>query len=73
MLIGYEELKKHFGGNTIAELVIKLKQNRIPYLIGKGSKPVTTETAINAAMGISSINTLDTQPKPASDVDFKVL
>ncbi|MEZ5537591.1 MAG: hypothetical protein R3F02_18480 [Thiolinea sp.] len=70
MIVGYEELKKHFGGGTIAEVVINLKRNKVKYLIGKGNKPVTTEAAINAAMGITPGQPVNETPPPPI---FKVM
>ncbi len=70
MIVGYDDLKKHFGGGTVAEVVLNLKKNKIPYLIGKGNKPVTTEVAINTAMGITPGQPgSETPPSPT----FKVL
>jgi len=52
-IISYEELQQHFGGSSAAEVVVRLKNARVKFFIGKRNKPFTTITALNFAIGIN--------------------
>ena len=51
-LITYEQLKEVFGGSSVAELVVSLESQNIPYITGKRGRPTTTFSALNHALGI---------------------
>ncbi len=51
-LITYEQLKEAFGGSSIAELVVRLESQNIPYKLGKRGSPFTTFSALNYALGL---------------------
>lgn len=63
MIIDYEELKRHFGGTTTAEVAANLSRSGVRYMTGKRGKPFTTETALNAAMGITPATLNDNRPQ----------
>ncbi|HPQ96198.1 MAG: DUF4224 domain-containing protein [Thiothrix sp.] len=50
MLIGYDELKRHFGGSSRADVAARLKKMGIRYLLRPDGRPVTTLDAVNAAL-----------------------
>lgn len=52
MIISYKTLQEHFGGNSIAEVTVNLQKANVKFLLGKGLRPFTTETALNHAMGL---------------------
>ncbi len=52
MLISYKILKKYFGGTTAADVVVRLKNAEVGYILGKKGQPFTTEAALNKAMNI---------------------
>lgn len=69
-LITYEQLKEAFGGSSIAEVVVRLEKQNIPYKLGKRGCPITTFTALNHAMGITQNSPLILQEaKPFIEVD----
>lgn len=53
MIIEYEKLKEVVGGTSIENVVARLSQAGIPYIIGKRGRPFTTEDALNHTMGLS--------------------
>ncbi|MEE9327454.1 MAG: hypothetical protein V3U71_09180 [Cocleimonas sp.] len=53
-LITYEQLREVFGGSSTAEVVVRLESQDIPYKLGKRGCPITTFSALNHAMGITS-------------------
>ena len=54
MIISYQELREQIGGRSVEEVIVRLNQLGISYLIGKRGRPFTTEFALNKAMGIIS-------------------
>lgn len=54
MIIDYPTLQQLFGGSSAAEVAVRLQQAGVKFLNGKRGQPFTTETAINAAMGLKS-------------------
>ena len=53
MIITYKQLIEVLGGSSAADLVVRLNKAGIVHTLGKYNQPFTTETAINAAMGLS--------------------
>lgn len=53
--ISFEELKDRVGGETISDVTYRLDALGVRWLPGKRGRPFTTEFALNAAMGLSSI------------------
>jgi hypothetical protein len=58
-IISFEELQQHFGGSSAAEVVVRLKNSRIKYFIGKRNKPFTTLAALNSALGLHQNEIVD--------------
>jgi len=69
-LITYEQLKEIFGGSSIAELVVRLEKQNIPYTLGKRGCPITTFSALNHAMGVPlNTSSILKEDKPIIEVD----
>ena len=66
-LITYEQLKEVFGGSSIAEVVVRLEKQNIPYTLGKRGCPFTTFSALNFALGLP-ISVLEKNDKPDEDL-----
>lgn len=58
-IISYEELKQHFGGSSVADVVVRLKNAQIKFFVGKRNKPFTTSAALNSALGIHQSDIVD--------------
>lgn len=54
MIIPYHELQEQIGGRSVNEVIVRLNQLGIKYLVGKRGRPFTTEFALNKSMGIIS-------------------
>lgn len=65
MIIDYPTLQQLFGGTTAADVAVRLQQAGVRFINGKRGQPFTTETAINAAMGLKS-PPIEPTEKPAS-------
>ena len=53
MIVQHDVLKNVLGGSSKTELIVRLNEKGIRYIIGKGGWPFTTEKAINDAMEMS--------------------
>ncbi|MBJ7539847.1 hypothetical protein [Marinomonas transparens] len=67
MIINKDVLKEVIGGSNKAELIVRLNQSKIPYIIGRGGWPFTTEEAINKTMGVS-----DQKPETHDQVKIEI-
>jgi len=54
MIVSFDELKKHVGGSTVEDVIVRLERGGIKYLRGIRGRPFTTVFALNAAMGLHS-------------------
>lgn len=71
MIIDYPTLQQLFGGTSSAEVAVRLQQAGVRFLQGKRGQPFTTETALNAAMGLK---TQPVEPAPkTSTSEIEVL
>ena len=71
MIIDYPTLQQLFGGNTAAEVAIRLQQAGVRFLNGKRGQPFTTETALNAAMGLKT--PIPTEKPHEPPIEIRVL
>lgn len=51
-IVSFEQLREHVGGNTTAQVCVNLNKAGIRFIEGKGGKPFTTMSALNAALGL---------------------
>ncbi|UJS26244.1 hypothetical protein [Thiothrix winogradskyi] len=53
MLINYDELKTHVGGNNRRQVIANLEKMRVKFLLRPDGKPITTIGAFEAALKIN--------------------
>lgn len=68
MIIDYPTLQQLFGGTNAADVAVRLQQAGVRFINGKRGQPFTTETAINAAMGLKSPTTELTEKPVSSEI-----
>jgi|GEM_PF-2251831 len=68
MIIPYDDLREHLGGRSVEDVIVRLNQLGVRYLIGKRGRPFTTEFALNSAMGLISAETSQDVPAPIVEI-----
>lgn len=74
-IIQYEDLQNILGGSSPANVVVRLINNKIPYKLGRSSRPFTTVAALNKALGITSLDehTLESKDSKSSTPEVEIL
>jgi len=68
MIICYDDLREHLGGRSVEDVIVRLNQLGVRYLIGKRGRPFTTEFALNKAMGLISTEISQEVARPTVEI-----